>query len=452
MIIAIVSVCTFLSTFFAILHFICSFCYRKGPERTPRKTLGFSLIIPCFNEAPILRNTLNGVLRLDYEEYEVIFINDGSTDNTMPVFFELLGLEPLVCGQTKLCAGLRGVYRSIKYPSIFVIDKSNSGKAASLNAGIVLSSRELIVTLDGDSVLEKNALYLMNCAFQDDDVIASGGAVHVMQFFLMDKCKSPLIALQALDYIKGFYIYKPSLCVNNALNIISGAFGVFRKTALIDVGGFRNGLGEDIDITIRLQEYAQKHQKIVTYTMDAICYTECPQTWRDLSRQRVRWQKAFWDAVVHNRSFLLKYFFQSTICFFMIADAAFSGTMAVMTFITNYLLLFVRVFYSLPLLFLIFLGLAVLFNITNSLVAISRAIKCGPYSFRADSATDGCKKTKTGPLYLGVCIDLIIFSFLRIGFFIKGTASYLMKKTGWDKLNRTNNTYTLEFQPYKESS
>ncbi|HAW70104.1 MAG TPA: hypothetical protein DCX37_02835, partial [Firmicutes bacterium] len=72
-----------------------SFYYRKEPERAPRKTLGFSLIIPCFNEALILKNTLSGVLRLDYEDYEVIFINDGSKDNTMSTLFELLELEPL---------------------------------------------------------------------------------------------------------------------------------------------------------------------------------------------------------------------------------------------------------------------------------------------------------------------------------------------------------------------
>lgn len=444
MIIAIVSICTFLSTFFAMLHLICSFYYRKEPERAPRKALGFSLIIPCYNEAAILKNTLCGVLRLDYEDYEIIFVNDGSVDKTMIVFNDLLALEPFPCGKVELCVGYRGVYRSTRYANIFVIDKQNSGKAASLNAGMALSRREIIVTLDGDSVLEKNALHVMNRAFQDEDVIASGGAIHVMQYFLMEKCKTPLIALQALDYIKGFYIYKPSLAVNNALNIISGAFGVFRKAALTEVGGFRNGLGEDIDITIRLQEYAQNHRKVISYTMDAICYTECPQTWKDLRRQRVRWQKAFWDAVVHNRHFLIKNFFQASICFFMIADATLSGTIAVMTFLTNYLLLSIRVFFGIPPLLLIFSGLAVLFNIANSLVAIYRAIRRGPDSFRtADSDASGSKRTKTTPLYFGVCTDLIVFSFLRIVFFIKGTVSYLMKRTSWDKLNRTNNAYTL---------
>ena len=391
-----------------------------------------------------MKNTLCGVLRLDYDDYEIIFVNDGSVDKTMIVFNDLLALEPFPCGKVELCVGYRGVYRSTRYANIFVIDKQNSGKAASLNAGMALSRREIIVTLDGDSVLEKNALHVMNRAFQDEDVIASGGAIHVMQYFLMEKCKTPLIALQALDYIKGFYIYKPSLAVNNALNIISGAFGVFRKAALTEVGGFRNGLGEDIDITIRLQEYAQNHRKVISYTMDAICYTECPQTWKDLRRQRVRWQKAFWDAVVHNRHFLIKNFFQASICFFMIVDATLSGTIAVMTFLTNYLLLSIRVFFGIPPLLLIFSGLAVLFNIANSLVAIYRAIRRGPDSFRtADSDAGGSKRTKTSPLYFGVCTDLIVFSFLRIVFFIKGTVSYLMKRTSWDKLNRTNNAYTL---------
>ena len=435
MITAIVTALTFLSTFFAMLHFVGSFLYRKEPTRIPKKTQGFSLIIPCFNEAPILKHTLGGVLRLVYDNFqenvEVIFVNDGSTDSTMRVLLDLLALKACPCKKVP-CRGFHGWYRSARYPNIFVLNKRNSGKAASLNAGIALSSKELIVTLDGDSILEENALSIMNRVFQDSEIIASGGAVHVMQYYHMNKRKQPLIALQALDYIKGFYIYKPSLCVNNALSIISGAFGVFRKNVLLDLGGFRDGLGEDIDITIRLQEYAQKHQKFVTYTMDAICYTECPQTWKDLARQRIRWQKAFWDAVVHNRQFLIRNFFESGISFFMLADAVFSGSMAVLAFISNYLLFSIRVFYSLPPLFLLFSGLAVLFNIINSLVAVWRAERYGPLL-----------RNIKRPMYLAICLDLLVFSFLRIAFFIKGTVSYMTNKMDWDKLSRTGNAYTL---------
>ncbi|HOG00667.1 MAG TPA: glycosyltransferase [Clostridia bacterium] len=444
MITAIVTLLTFLSTFFAMLHFICSFRYRQDPERKPARNLGFSLIIPCYNEAPIIHNTIRGILNLEYSHYEAIFVNDGSTDETLRILFEALQLEPYARPGFAHIPGARGIYRSKKHPRIFVIDKQNSGKASSLNMGIRFCSKELVVTLDGDSVLEKNALNIMNCSFQDKDMIASGGAVHVMQYFLMEARKKPLIAIQALDFIKGFYIYKPSLCVNNALSIISGAFGVFRKDALKAIGGFMDGLGEDIDITIRLQEYAQRKNKSISYNMDAICYTECPETWRDLKRQRVRWQKAFLDAIMNNRRFLVRQIFKTPVCFFMLMDAAFSGSMAVLTFFVNYILISLRLIYGMPELFLLFAALAVLFNILNSVVAVRRAVRRGPQTFRAEEAARaGRRRTKTGSLYLITWMDLTLFSFLRITFFVRGTVSYFLKRRSWDKLKRTSNAYML---------
>lgn len=443
MITAVVSVLTFLSTFFAMLHFLCSFLYKNDPVRKNCEKLGFSLLIPCFNEAPIVAKTIEGVVNLDYENYEAIFINDGSTDETLNTLKIELKLVVLNDCDLAFSIGVRAVYRSLKYPNFFVIDKNNSGKAESLNIGMCFSSKELLVTLDGDSVLERDALNIMNSTFLDKDVIASGGAVHVMQYYLLKSKKKAIIALQALDYIKGFYVYKPSLCSNGAINIISGAFGVFRKDALIQVGGFKNGLGEDIDITIRLQEFAYKHKKIITYNMNAICYTECPQTWKDLKRQRVRWQKAFWDAFYKNRSFLLKYFFKSNVCFFMVLDAAFSGSMAVMTFFANYLLISFRFVYGISPMFLVFSFLAVIFNILNSLIAIVRAEKCGPNSLKKLSPDTARQTTKSGPLFKIIFVDLFVFSFLRIVFFIKGTFLYITKNNSWDKLKRTNNAYTL---------
>lgn len=444
MITAIVTLLTFLSTFFAMLHFVCSFRYRQDPQIEPAQSLGFSLIIPCYNEAPILLNTIQGILNLDYEDYEAIFVNDGSTDKTLQILLDALRMEPCSLPGSALLSGAREVYRSQKHSRIYLIDKHNSGKASSLNMGVLLCQKELVVTLDGDSVLERNALRIMNCVFQDTDIIASGGAVHVMQYFLMEERKKALIEIQALDFIKGFYIYKPSLCVNNALTIISGAFGVFRKDALRMVGGFRDGLGEDIDITIRLQEYAQKNNKSISYNMDAICYTECPETWRDLKRQRVRWQKAFLDAIVNNRRFLMRQVLKTPACFFMIIDAAFSGSMAVLTFFVSYILIFLRLLYGMPWLFLLFAALAVLFNILNSAVAIRRAVRRGPHTFRApEAARAGRRQTRAGALYLIAWMDLSVFSFLRIAFFFWGTVSYLLKRRSWDKLTRTSNAYLV---------
>jgi len=198
---------------------------------------GISIIVPCYNEAPILKYTIEGIKQIKYANCEVIFVNDGSTDDTLNVLMEELDVSRITPDNLTILSGkVRGVYQSNKYPGIYVIDKINGGKADSLNIGFKLANKELILTMDGDCILDENALNVMNQVFTDDSVIAAGGAVHVMQMFKLNKKPSLLILLQSLDFMKGFYIYKASLAYNNALAIISGAFGVFKKDVLYQVG------------------------------------------------------------------------------------------------------------------------------------------------------------------------------------------------------------------------
>ncbi|HOV70360.1 MAG TPA: glycosyltransferase family 2 protein, partial [Clostridia bacterium] len=274
----------------------------------------------------------------------------------------------------------------------------------------------------------------------DPDVIASGGAVRVMQYFLLDKKTKPVIALQTLDFIKGFYIYKASLAYNNALNIISGAFGVFRKDALEAVNGFRNGLGEDIDITIRLQEYAINNNKKITYDTGAVCYTECPETWKDLARQRVRWQKAFWDAVMQNRKFLFGKLFSTNLCFLMLIDASFSGSMAVFSFIFNCLLISLRAVYGFPPYFALLAVLALIFNVVSSLIGIIRAKHMPPEGVESEAQNP---KFSIKFFILSIIIDIFWFSILRIFYFLKGSVSYALNNRNWDKVERTQNRYII---------
>ncbi len=439
MITVLIAFITFLSTFFAIYHLLSSFRYRKAPARPARRQLGFSVIIPCYNEAGILPSTVAGLLKLRCGALEVIFVNDGSADGTLRVLNDLLELSDCREDDRPRPPGVRRVLQSARHPNLFVLDKPNTGKADSLNKGILFSRRPLIVTLDGDCVLAEDALTVMNRVFQDDAVIAAGGAVRVMQFFRLDRRATPVIALQTLDFMKGFQIYKASLAYNNALNIISGAFGVFRKDALQAVGGFRSGLGEDIDITIRLQEYALRSGKKVVYDTGAVCYTECPETWRDLARQRVRWQKAFWDALIQNRRFLLRSFRSANVCFFLLLDAAFSGSMAVISFLCNFLLFALRAVYGFPPLFLFLALLAVLFQIFSACVAIRRS----GLSERGRLGSSACARANTAVLFLSIFTDLLCFSALRIYYFIRGTVSYALNHRGWDKLMRTSNSYVV---------
>ena len=258
----ILGIITFLITFFSLFHIICALKYKHEQFDKSLTEKGFSIIVPCYNEAPILKYTIEGIMAIKYTNCEIIFVNDGSMDDTLKVLMNELSLSKITPDNLTILTGkVIGIYQSDKYPNIYVIDKTNGGKADSLNVGFKLATKDLILTMDGDCILDENALNVMNHVFMDDSVIAAGGAVHVMQLFKLNKKPSLLILMQSLDFIKGFYIYKASLAYNNALAIISGAFGVFKKDVLYNVGGFRSGLGEDIDITLRFQQYAQANNK-----------------------------------------------------------------------------------------------------------------------------------------------------------------------------------------------
>jgi len=311
-----------------------------------------------------------------------------------------------------------------------VIDKTNSGKAKSLNVGTHYAKNDLIVTMDADCVLEKKALINMNATFDDEDVIASGGVVHIMQMFKLDEKTRTIVLMQALDYIKGFYVYKASLAYNDALSIISGAFGVFRKKVILELGGFKAGLGEDIDITLRVQEYAKEKNKKVLFNKNAICYTECPESIRELIGQRVRWQKGFIDALLNNSVFLFKNILFSNVCFYIIIDALLSNSFATVVFIINIILICTKMAYGYSIYIFVYYLTTLLFNVISSVIAIRSAKKNIPH-------------LKTKPLYLMILYDLVFFQLLRIYFFFKGTATYYYDNKHWHKVVRTNNSYKV---------
>lgn len=392
---------------------------------------GISILVPCYNEALILRYTIEGLLNVEYDDLEIIFINDGSDDDTFKMLSEQLDLYLLdTAAAASIPDKLLGVYQSHKYPFIYTIDKLNSGKANSLNIGALYAKKELIVTMDSDCVLAKDALLSMNMIFDDEAVIASGGAVHVMQMSKLDKRPATIVLMQALDFIKGFYFYKASLAYNDALSIISGAFGVFRRRVINEIGGFKAGLGEDIDITLRLQEYAKEHNKKVVFNKNAVCYTECPESLAELIRQRVRWQKGFIDAVLSNGSYLFKNIFKSNVCFFIIIDALLSNSLATVVFFINLILIFMKLIYGYGLYTFAYYLLTLIYNIFCSIVAIKLAKK-------------NITHLEARRLYSMIAYDMLFFQFLRVFFFLIGTVTYYFDNKYWYKVNRTCNSYKL---------
>ncbi|WP_207649980.1 glycosyltransferase family 2 protein [Clostridium cavendishii] len=300
---------------------------------------GITVIIPAYNEELVIKNCINSSLAVDYSNYEILIVNDGSKDSTMNILKDYLDLEYT----TKKRANkldykyIRGIYKSKLYENVYLIDKDNGGKADALNAGIDYSSNELVVTLDADSMLEKDSLRYMNQYFEDKDIVAAGGTVNVVQSVDVNgdnityKFKGKnIIKHQMLHYIHGFYVKKSTQSLFNSMIVISGAFGIFKKDILFNVKGFRHTVGEDMDITLKIHKYIKENnlKKKLVYVPEAICYTECPENFKNFYNQRIRWQKAFIDCVVEYWGSLFKDL-KSPLSAFMAFDGFLLGTMSV---------------------------------------------------------------------------------------------------------------------------
>lgn len=284
------------------------FLYAKGFKKVNRNLIQekISILIPAYNEVAVVENCLISMLALEYDNYEAIFINDGSSDDTLEVLKTILNAE-IVSVESQgdlIYAPVRAVYQSRKYPNVIVVDKVNGGKADSLNAGISFATGDVIITLDADSVLKSDSLLYVNEAFLDKDVIAAGGMIHVGQMFddkgnIQFKGKG-LLKYQLSDYLNSFYLRKTSQASLNVLSVVSGAFGAFRKQMLFDINGYKKTLGEDMEITLNIQKCIKTiypDSKLI-FMPDAVCYTEVPENYRDSIKQKTRWQKGFIDCVL----------------------------------------------------------------------------------------------------------------------------------------------------------
>jgi biofilm PGA synthesis N-glycosyltransferase PgaC len=415
--------------------------YMKKKAATQK---GVSLLIPCYNEQSIIQTAIMGVERLDYSNMEIIYINDGSTDHTMELLYKLLRLTPTArkpAGELSYKV-VRGFYQSSIYPNVYVIDKINGGKADSLNAASDYAAKELVVTLDADSILDQKALHVINSAFQNEDIIAAGGMVHVLQGRSFsehgDRASMKLkhiVRFQILEYLKGFYIYKASLAKLDAMTVISGAFGVFSKKVLFEVGGYRNTIGEDIDITLRFQEYILKNKgKKMLFVPEAVCYTECPENWRDLFKQRVRWQKAFVDCVIQYRSTLVRSFLFHSVSFFFVVDAFFTGTVSTYFAAGSFLALAFNLGEGMQAMVTIYLCGSLFCNILYNFLGLLMAKRYGTHFKGHDKVR----------LLTTIILDLLVFRFISLYFIMYGSFAYFFNKHDWNKVARTGREYQLD--------
>ncbi|MBR2877312.1 MAG: glycosyltransferase [Clostridia bacterium] len=274
-----------------------------------------SVIVPAFNEEPTICDTVHNLLSLDYPTYEIIAVNDGSNDGTLAKLvneFNLIEInEPFKVSITT--EKVKAVYRSVKFPSLVVVDKENGGKADALNSGINISQYPVFVSVDADSVLEDTSLVRIVYSFMNDpDCVAIGGTVRINSGCEIENGKlkkvsltgNPLFMIQTNEYLRDFLTGRIALNEMGTLLIISGAFGAFKKQAVIEVGGYTpKCIGEDIELVVKLHKNSLENERnsTVRFMPDPVCWTQPPDNIRDLIKQRKRWHIGLADTLLKHR-------------------------------------------------------------------------------------------------------------------------------------------------------
>ena len=239
-----------------------------------------SIIVPVYNEEKVIKESVRSLLELNYSNYEIIIVNDGSTDKTGEVAEELVGYR-------------KGRYGEIR---ISLINKPNGGKAKALNAGIRYSRAEIVLCMDGDSQLSEDSLILAVRHFANPEIGAVAGNVKVANRgkFYTD--------LQALEYIEGLNMARSAQSYINLVNIIPGPIGIFRRAAIEEAGFYSSDtFAEDADLTLKLLANGWK----IYYEPNAISYTEAPVKLQQLLKQRYRWTRGIIQSIRKHKKLLL---------------------------------------------------------------------------------------------------------------------------------------------------
>jgi len=282
-------------------------------------TWPISVIVAAHNEEKTIIETVRSLRMVNYPEFEIIVVNDGSDDATLQKLIAKFDLSRLdkVYRREIATERVRGIYGSMDQ-NIIVIDKERGGKPDALNAGINVSRYPLFCSIDADSVIEDNALLRVVKPFMEhpEETVAAGGIVRivngcqvregrVVQVELPDK---PLPVFQVIEYLRAFLSGRVGWSMLRSLLIISGAFGVYRKKEVVAVGGYSHDTDtEDLDLVVRLHRYMRENdlKYRIVFVPDPVCWTEVPENLKVLRRQRARWQRGLAQTLWAHKRVLL---------------------------------------------------------------------------------------------------------------------------------------------------
>ncbi len=275
-------------------------------EHTP----GVSVIAPAFNETLTIIENVHSLLNLNYSNYEVIIVNDGSTDDSLEKMvkeFELAQVDYAYNERLKT----RPVHKILKstnpaYANLLVVDKENGkAKADATNAGINVSAFDYFLCTDVDSILDRDTIMKLIKPVLDEDkkrIIAIGATLRMANSCIIEQGymkqvvvpKQLLPRFQEIEYIRSFVLGKMGWSVINCVPNVSGGLGLFDKEIAINAGGYDPlSFGEDMELVIRMMTYCVNYDidYSIRYIPITLCWTEGPASIKVYGRQRSRWAR-----------------------------------------------------------------------------------------------------------------------------------------------------------------
>ncbi len=416
-------------------------------------TWPISVLVAAHNEEKTIVETVRALLMVNYGEFEIVVINDGSTDGTLARLTEAFALTRMdrPCQKTLRAQPVRAVYGSLDHPNLSVVDKERGGKSDALNAGINLARYPLFCSIDADSIIEDNALLRVVKPFMDhpDETIAAGGIVRIVngcevkdgRVVRIELPDAYLPILQVVEYLRAFLSGRVGWSVLRSLLIISGAFGVYRRAEVLEIGGYSlDSDTEDLDLVVRLHRHMRlKRRKYrVVFVPDPVCWTEVPTAMSALRRQRARWHRGLVQTLWDNRGVLFNPRY-GTLGMLSFPHAFLFEMLGPFVEIVGYVVVVVA--WLLGLLngefFLLFLAVAILYGVFLSVAAVLLE----EISFRRYPGwIDLCK------LLVFSVVENFGYRQLLSLFKIKAFWDVMRRRRGWGRQERTG------FQPAPDSA
>jgi cellulose synthase/poly-beta-1,6-N-acetylglucosamine synthase-like glycosyltransferase len=280
--------------------------------------LPVSILVAAHNEERSIVASVGSLLSLEYPEFEVVVVSDGSTDATIDRMISGFALveQPRVYRRALTTQPILRSFRSLRHPNLIVVEKIRGGRADALNAALNHAQYPLIAAVDADSVLNADAILRASRLFlEDDKLVAVGGTIRPLNGADMEDERVTALRMprrwierfQILEYARAFFTGRAGWSYLDSLLIISGAFGLFRREAVVRVGGFWTAtVGEDMELVVRLHKHFRRERipYRIVFTPDPICWTEVPSTMRVLRGQRNRWHRGLWETLWRHRDMM----------------------------------------------------------------------------------------------------------------------------------------------------